>query len=508
MIWRNPLAWIGLGTLLVPIAIHLLVRQQAEPLLFPSLRFLQTSRLAAVRRRAISDWLLLALRLLALALAVAALADPFFISDSRRAAWSSRTARAIIVDTSASVDRTAAIAAATREQASAFQATQFEATDVSEGIARAGDWLRTAPPAAREIAIVSDFQRGSVTAATLRALPAFVGVRFVRVGTPIDRRSVDGRTASMRTATSVGARTPTVTILPDRTEVQWHADERAGATDADALGLRLRTTPDDRAAARAALDAVLAEGIPIARPANRRVVVAIGDAARAMTGDATLQPLAAPWMADALRAVANDPALGDSVRASMDVGVGVSGNAIGAPGSPDPTQVSRGSGAAAGAAAISATAAAPAPATPPAAALRPVLSTTSGTPVIFAASASDANAADRSAAGAGDGSPALVVLSMLPATREVTPLLLRAIVRATAAPDPLPEAEVATLTDADLAAWQRPAALPPVDQLTRVDGRDRRWLWAAALVALALETWLRRRTREAVPDTREAAHAA
>ena len=51
----------------------------------------------------ISDWPLLVIRLVILALAVAALADPLWQSAARRAEWSQRQARAIVVDTTAGV---------------------------------------------------------------------------------------------------------------------------------------------------------------------------------------------------------------------------------------------------------------------------------------------------------------------------------------------------------------------------------------------------------------------
>ena len=70
MTFRNPLAWIGLATLLVPIAIHLLVRAPAQPIVLASLRFVPASPMRALRRRLLNDGGLLALRLAVLALAV------------------------------------------------------------------------------------------------------------------------------------------------------------------------------------------------------------------------------------------------------------------------------------------------------------------------------------------------------------------------------------------------------------------------------------------------------
>ena len=181
MIWRNPVAWLGLATLLIPLAIHLLVRHRAEPRPFPSLRFVQPTRLASVRRKMISDWPLLVIRMAMLAAAVAALADPLWQSAARRAEWSARQARAIVVDTTAerherdaaaralatarAADMRAARSLAQREAASAFRAETFETKIVADGIRRAAAWLRTAPPARRELVVISDFQLGALDAA-------------------------------------------------------------------------------------------------------------------------------------------------------------------------------------------------------------------------------------------------------------------------------------------------------------------------------------------------------
>jgi hypothetical protein len=585
MIWRNPLAWIGLGALLVPIAVHLLVRMHARPVPFPSLRFLQTSRLAAVRRRALSDWPLLAVRLGIVALAVAALGDPFFLNDSRRAAWASRTTRAVIVDTTPSVDAAAAGEAAAREQASAFEATRINTADVRDGMTRGVAWLRRAAPAAREIVIVSDFQRDSLSESMLGALPSYVGLRFVRVGQPAPQRTVDGRSTTTSLANGqFTVRTPHVTIEDDRTQTQWAgaaagaeaaprsatrssagapeataAATRAGADasapfaialtpgglSVDALGLRVQATEADRGEARAALDAVLSEGVPVSRLADRPLILAIGDAAQAMLKDGALPSLAAPWMADALNGITHDRLLRDvaanaaATRAAgnSDDPHARSAGALAGYGANAPSDASRrdtgatrgsrtDADAARGAARSADTSGARQGDTrdslgPPlvvlrgagdaslviAGAARKEIATPSAeTPSAdgpSAASASEPRAPREAAA-----NNALVLLSFAPASSDVTPLLMRAALRAIADPDPLPEAEVASIPNATLDAWRRPAALPPIDELTRVETHDRRWFWGGALALLAFETWLRRRMRRREPVTQEVAHAA
>ena len=59
--WITPVALAGFALIALPIAIHLLVRQQTRSLPYPSLRFLRETALAAFRRRAIQDAALLGL---------------------------------------------------------------------------------------------------------------------------------------------------------------------------------------------------------------------------------------------------------------------------------------------------------------------------------------------------------------------------------------------------------------------------------------------------------------
>ena len=68
-LWALPLA-------LLPVLIHLLRTHHARRVQFPSLRFVQPSRTAAVRMRLPSDLLLMTLRVAVVGLAVAAIAGP------------------------------------------------------------------------------------------------------------------------------------------------------------------------------------------------------------------------------------------------------------------------------------------------------------------------------------------------------------------------------------------------------------------------------------------------
>jgi hypothetical protein len=102
------------------------------------------------------------------------------------------------------------------------------------------------------------------------------------------------------------------------------------------------------------------------------------------------------------------------------------------------------------------------------------------------------------------GSPdRLLVASAARASDVATPLLLQAIANAIAVPPDLQSAEVVPIADAVLRQWSRPAAPLSSPRIETVDEDDRRWLWLAALLLMALEMWLRRtRTADLVGEGR------
>lgn len=514
MIWRNPVAWLGLATLLIPVLIHLLVRHRAEPRQFPSLRFVQPTRLASVRRKMISDWPLLLVRIAMLAAAVAALADPFWMTAARRADWSERQARAIVVDTTPSVSgggagataaagatgaggATAAAGAgagdssrtlAERETESAFRAETFGTTNLADGIRRAAAWLRTAPPARRELVVISDFQLGALDPTSLRDIPPYVGIRLVRTaGAPVTR-AADGLPRTQRAAAGgFTLRNPRVTVNASDTSVTWTdaaspaSSPSASSSTAASAGtspstsprveidaseaansqrseitlrpfdLKLRGAAADRPFLLAASEAVLAQGIPVAtggRSPRHTATLIVGiDAAN----EGAPAPLAS-WQVDAARAIATNV---DLARAVGRVTVGAkSGRASnGAIDVPAPWVV--------------------------------LMRDAGGAPAILAAAENaDANAR-------------MLLWSRVASADEATALLIRATLRAMAGADAFGEAEVIAIPDATLAQWQRPASDPPVSEWSDVESNDRRWLWGVVLALIGAEQFLRRRARHA-----------
>jgi hypothetical protein len=117
MNFLTPLFLIGLAGLAVPVLLHLIQRERKQIVEFPSLMFLRRIPYQSVRRRRIRHWLLLMMRLAALALIVFAFGRPFFrgAETSASAAGGAREV-VVLVDRSYSMgygDRwTRAIAAA------------------------------------------------------------------------------------------------------------------------------------------------------------------------------------------------------------------------------------------------------------------------------------------------------------------------------------------------------------------------------------------------------------
>src|SRR5688572_11009692 len=78
MSFLTPLFLIGLAGLAVPVLLHLIQRERKQVVQFPSLMFLRRIPYQSVRRRRVRHWLLLMMRLAALALIVLAFGRPFF----------------------------------------------------------------------------------------------------------------------------------------------------------------------------------------------------------------------------------------------------------------------------------------------------------------------------------------------------------------------------------------------------------------------------------------------
>jgi hypothetical protein len=301
MIWLNPAAWFALAAVAAPILIHLLIQRRAERLLFPTLRFLQPTRLASIRRHLLDDLPVLAIRVAVLTAAVAALAGPLLITAARRAAWDRRTVRAVVADPANEVGgerRT--------ENPAPYLERTFESASVPDRLRRATAWLGTAPPARREIVIASRLPIGSITQADVDAIPANIGLRFERAGTLPATRTV----AAGRLLTAGGAVERQVTLEGDRTSIKETPSAESAPWPIDVVS----SSPADRPAVDAAIAAVRSQQV-WAAPPDRRAILQVAQ------GFSPALPIRQPWMAAAVARISADR---DLASAAARVAAGLS----------------------------------------------------------------------------------------------------------------------------------------------------------------------------------------
>ena len=457
MLWLNPSALFALAAVAAPILIHILIQRRAERFPFPTLRFLQPTRLAAIRRHLLEDLPLLTIRIALVAAAVAALAGPLLLTSARRQAWDRRVVRAVVTDTTGAARGSRSDRPGGGQDRPLRQET-FATASLSDGIRRAILWLDAAPPARREIVIASTFPIGSITNADVAAVPAGIGIRFERTGTLPETRVVDGG----RLLTSDGVRRRELTLTGDRTSLRetavagptvWPIDVTAPRADQPAVDAAIAAVlsqhvwaaaPDRRA--RVVLVPAGGADLPAPSPVEGKVRTTPGsEPGRATAGGgfavvnglADAVPVTQPWMADAIARIARDP---DLRAAGVRVADGLADARL---------------------------------ATAP---WQPLASAADGRPLAVAA-------------GSARG---VVVASAAPASDVATPVLLRSIADAIADVPTLQNAEVVPIADEVLRRWTRPAAPVTEPRVETVDRDDRRWLWVAVLCLLALESWVRR----------------
>jgi aerotolerance regulator-like protein len=301
VIWLNPAALIALAAVAVPVLIHVLVQRRAERVAFPTLRFLRPTRLAAIRRHVLEDPLLLAVRMLIVAAAVAAVSGPLLVTRARRDVWSDRIVRAVVTTSDARTDSSA-------RDTKVYRSAAFRAALLGDGIRRAIDWLEHAPPARRELLVAAPLTIGTLTAADLADVPRDVGIAFERSGAARADRTV----LVDRVLTATGPLDREVTVAGPTTMVRDLSP--ADASDARApIPLEVTAAAAARPVVAAAIAAVLSKRV-WSPPPSRRARLLIVD-----SGDgATMAPNGAggpidPWIADAIARITRD---GDLQRAA------------------------------------------------------------------------------------------------------------------------------------------------------------------------------------------------
>ncbi len=243
----QPWVWLLAAAAAVPVVIHLLERNRSRRLLFPSLRFLERTRLSSTRLRRLQDIPLLCLRVAIVLAAVMALAQPVFITAARQDAWSRRVARAVVVDEGS--------APADDELRSAAAGAAFARARASDAIRDAVRWLMEQEPPARELVVLSSFRRGVVAPADLAQVPEAVGIRLVRTsnGTAVREREtarLELRDEGLMRVTERLTLAPSASQL-DRVRVEPVREPPIAVTAPD----------EERVRAEAALRAVLRRGV-------------------------------------------------------------------------------------------------------------------------------------------------------------------------------------------------------------------------------------------------------
>lgn len=454
MIWQSPWAWIGIATIVVPILVHLLGRDRAPRQAFPSLRFIEIAELPPTRRTRLHDVLLLATRVAIIVVAVAALAQPLLLNAGRRASIDDRLARAIIVDTSASMSRPvkagvraldSARGEARRLANSAHTSITVETALPQSVIGGAIGWLDS-QRSRRELVVISDFQTGVLDSATVAAVPAAVGIQVIPIPVqPIEaaiERAFVGRTGIVA---RVGSAT-------DATNVSWMLENRGPATTDPRIEIH--------ASDSARLDAVsaAAKTVGVALPIDTATRVAVVFA-NASDRDALIRRatrVTSPHLIDLVARVRVDPLL-------------VSARGADAPATVD-SSLSR---------------------------LGPVvISDPSGRALVVAAEDTLV------------GSRRLLVFSNDEVGTLRSAALVAALRRAMSIAPPIGELDPSTIPAPVIASWQRaPSAAPSRENLDSVNGpSDGRWLWLLVLGLLGIESWLRRERRTASIHLEESVH--
>jgi len=259
MSFLTPLFLLAGLAAIAPILLHLLSREAGPVVPFPMVRFLRPTTVEQQRKRRPSDWLLLALRVLALLLLAVAFGRPFFQDPDALA----RTRGVVVaIDTSASMK-----APATWTDAKQRALAAIDAAPATEGVAVIAfdDEVRVAQPLSADRATaraaVEALQpgagRGSLDAAVRGALDVLASREgsitlisdLQRSGVPTAIEVPEGVTVSIAAVTPASTNLAVASVDGDATSI------RATITNAgrDARNVTVAVTHDDREIGRPAV---------------------------------------------------------------------------------------------------------------------------------------------------------------------------------------------------------------------------------------------------------------
>ena len=301
MIWLNAWALTGLVGIALPVLIHLLARGHARTHKFPSLRFIDPSQLLPTRRTRVQDPLLLALRCTIVGLAALALAQPVLLTARRKQAMERGVARAIVVDTSASMRRLTPSGSpaldsarrAARTLAGQAQASIIvETNDPARALQGAAAWLAKHYERA-DLVVISDFQLGQLDSNDVRAIPADVAVTLHRVPV-VSASALETQWAAGNRRISVRA-----TVRGEYTDAEW-----ATTTESRTAGaVTLLGAETDQPAIAAMRLAAATTAVPLPMDSGRAVTIVLPRYVSRRTLDTAATSAYAPWMVDLLRRV-------------------------------------------------------------------------------------------------------------------------------------------------------------------------------------------------------------
>ncbi|HXH25373.1 MAG TPA: BatA domain-containing protein [Vicinamibacterales bacterium] len=248
MSFLAPLFFLALAGLAIPVLLHLTQREKKQIVRFPSLMFVRRIPYQSVRRRKIQHWLLLCIRLAALAVIVLAFARPFFERPDAAAAGTGAREVVILLDTSYSMgygdrweraraaahaeigrlgasDRASIVLFSSGAEIALRSAAESERLAAAVAEARpsasstryapalkvAGSILAESPLPRREVVLISDFQRGGWRGEEGARLPDGAVLTPVPIQTPADRPNVSVTAVSLARSTFANQERVTVT---------------------------------------------------------------------------------------------------------------------------------------------------------------------------------------------------------------------------------------------------------------------------------------------------------
>jgi hypothetical protein len=169
MAFLAPIFFIGLAAVAVPVLVHLIQRERKTVVYFPSLMFLRKIPYQSVERRRIHNWMLLLLRVGAMALVVAAFTRPFFRVDPLAAAAVTSGAREVVV----MLDRSASMGYGDH-----WKRAQDEALKVVRGLSGADQATLVLFGSGTEEAVRATSDKGRLESAITGAKVSSDGTRF------------------------------------------------------------------------------------------------------------------------------------------------------------------------------------------------------------------------------------------------------------------------------------------------------------------------------------------